>query len=159
MSAGELQSNAADLEWQLTQIFQTASKWKALLLLDEADVLLQRRDGLTLERNRLVAVFLRKLEYFDGIMFLTTNTLSQFDDAVLDRIHLKMHYELLDKGMRKTIITRFLERTRGGQNIDKNFLDRFAGIQLNGREVSYIRERRRLWLITSVDQEHHRYRR
>ena len=43
------------------------------LLLDEADVFLQRRAELTLERNRLVAVFLRKLEYYDGVLFLTAN--------------------------------------------------------------------------------------
>ena len=33
-------------------------------LLDEADIFLQRRDTLHLERNRLVGVFFRKLEYF-----------------------------------------------------------------------------------------------
>ena len=53
---------------------------------------MQKSYELTLEQNRLVAGFLRKLEYFDGILFLTTNLLYQFDDAILNRIHLVMKY-------------------------------------------------------------------
>jgi hypothetical protein len=86
----------AELERQLNRIFQTTSPWNALPLLDEADVFLQSRNELTLERNRLVVIFL-KLEYFDGILFLTTSLVNDFDAAILNRIHLKMKYEDLDK--------------------------------------------------------------
>jgi hypothetical protein len=44
-----------------------------VLLLDEADVFMESRNSNSLERNKLVAIFLRLLEYFEGIMFLTTN--------------------------------------------------------------------------------------
>jgi hypothetical protein len=54
-------------ERQLSRIFRTAKAWNALLSLDEADVFLQERSQLTLERNRLVPIFLRKLEFFDGV--------------------------------------------------------------------------------------------
>ena len=74
---------AEELEAQLTRTFQVASDWKAVLLLDEADVYLRKRDGFHLERNRLVATFLRTLEYYDGIFFLTTNMLGDFDSAIL----------------------------------------------------------------------------
>lgn len=99
--AGELSTNARELEAQLTHIFQTASAWKALLLLDEADVFFQKSAELTLEQNRLVAVFLRKLECFDCILFLTTNLVYQLDDAILNRIHLVMKYEQLDRDARR----------------------------------------------------------
>jgi hypothetical protein len=55
-----------------------------VLLLDEADVYLQRQDGLQLEHNRLVATFLRMLEYYPSIFFLTTNMLQDFDAAILN---------------------------------------------------------------------------
>jgi hypothetical protein len=51
-----------------------------------------------------MAVFLRKLEYFDGILFLITNLIYQFNDAILNKIHLVMKYEELDKGIRRTIM-------------------------------------------------------
>lgn len=89
ISSGDLSAHAKELEVQLTSIFRVASDWKAVLLLDDADVYLQRRNGLQLERNRLVATFLRTLEYYSGIFFLTTNMLDNFDEAILDRIQLK----------------------------------------------------------------------
>jgi hypothetical protein len=67
---------AAKLEGQLSRIFKTASHWNAILLLDEADVFLEQRSPDNLTRNGLVSVFLRKLEYYEGIMFLMTNRVS-----------------------------------------------------------------------------------
>lgn len=88
---------------------------------------LQKRSELTLERNRLVAVFLRKLEYFDGILFLTTNLVYQFDEAILNRIHLVMKYEELNRDARRTIMVRFLKMAssnRGPPSLGEEDLDR-----------------------------------
>jgi hypothetical protein len=41
ISAGELSTDAAKLEAQLSRIFKIASHWNAMLLLDEADVFLE----------------------------------------------------------------------------------------------------------------------
>lgn len=143
ISAAEL-STASELEPQLTTILQNASTWKALLLFDEADVLLQKRSHLTLERNRLVAVFLRKLEYFDGILFLTTNLMDQFNDAILSRIHLQVDYEKLSRDARKTIIVQFAARAHtdeGPPNLSQDDLNRLAEAPLNGREVSNMEDK------------------
>lgn len=121
----------------MSRIFQTASQWNALLLLDEADVFLQQRSTLSLERNRLVAIFLRKLEYFDGILFLTTNHVADFDGAVLNRIHLVLKYDDLDHDARRNVLAHFLEKAdQGGQDISDEEIDRLATIKLNGRQVS-----------------------
>lgn len=76
------------MEVQLSRIFQTANHWNALILPDEADVYTERRSKQDVARNKLVSVFLRKLEYCEGIMFLTTNRVSDFDEAIISRIHL-----------------------------------------------------------------------
>lgn len=55
-----------------------------MLLLDEADVYIRRRDN-DLEHNAIVAEFLRTLEYFNGLLFMTTNRVDDIDDAVLSR--------------------------------------------------------------------------
>jgi hypothetical protein len=62
-----------------------------------------------------------------------------------------MNYEKLDKDARKTVITRFLERTNDGQglsNIGTEYTDRFACVLLNGRQVSCLCERADLWLTS-----------
>lgn len=41
------------------------------------------------------AVFLRVLEYYAGILFLTTNRIGDFDEAFASRIHMSLHYPQL----------------------------------------------------------------
>lgn len=41
-------------------------------------------------------VFLRVLEYYSGILFLTTNRIGTFDEAFASRIHISLHYPQLD---------------------------------------------------------------
>jgi SpoVK/Ycf46/Vps4 family AAA+-type ATPase len=110
ISAGELSTEAEKLEKQLSTIFQITNQWDAILLLDEADVFLEKRSSQNLHRNGLVSVFLRKLEYCTRILFLTTNRVSEFDDAILSRIHLLLKYENLNKDARKNIWTSFLKK-------------------------------------------------
>ena len=40
-------------------------------------------------------MFLRKLEYYNGILFLTTNRIGKLDPALTSRIHLILHYKRL----------------------------------------------------------------
>jgi hypothetical protein len=48
-------------------------------------------------------VFLRSLEYFRGILFLTTNRVGSFDDAFISRIHVALHYKRLNDDYRAKI--------------------------------------------------------
>ena len=81
VSAGELGVQPYEVDRQLTLILELSHKWDAVLLLDEADVFLQKRDNKDVMRNALVSIFLRQLEYFQGIMFLTTNRIADCDPA------------------------------------------------------------------------------
>ncbi|KUI64420.1 hypothetical protein VM1G_11209 [Cytospora mali] len=64
---------------------------------DEADVFLAQRNKEDFQRNGLVAVFLRVLEYYAGVLFLTTNRVGDFDEAFTSRIHVSLYYPELDK--------------------------------------------------------------
>lgn len=79
VSSGELGTNASQLEHELQKILDIAQSWGAVLLLDEADVFLEKRSFADMHRNALVSIFLRLLEYFQGILFLTTNRVETFD--------------------------------------------------------------------------------
>jgi hypothetical protein len=98
-----------------------------------------RRSSHDLVRNGLVSVFLRKLEYCEGIMFLTTNRVSQFDEAILTRIHLMLGYDDLNQAARTTIWRHFLVRARtfkGPARIKPEELSRLVTVKFNGRQVS-----------------------
>jgi hypothetical protein len=89
---GELGTNVASLEQSLTRILETASTWGAVLLIDEADIFLEERNDNDIERNAMVGVFLRLLEYYHGILFLTSNRAKRIDTAFYSRISLSINY-------------------------------------------------------------------
>jgi SpoVK/Ycf46/Vps4 family AAA+-type ATPase len=111
-----------------------------VLLLDEADVFLEKRTIHDIHRNALVSIFLRLLEYFQGILFLTTNRVETFDDAFQSRIHVALRYGDLTSKAKRSIWKMFLERVRAieGVNIasfSEEDYDMLSRHTLNGRQV------------------------
>ncbi len=72
------------IEAELDLVFNRANRWNAVILLDEADIYIARR-GDDINRNAIVCVFLRVLEYQTGVLFLTTNLPETVDDAIASR--------------------------------------------------------------------------
>ncbi|CAI6334154.1 unnamed protein product [Periconia digitata] len=103
VSSGELGTSAPQLERDLNRIMDITHAWGAILLLDEADVFLEARQPHDIHRNALVSVFLRLTEYYQGILFLTTNRVATFDEAFQSRIHMGIRYENLGMKARKKI--------------------------------------------------------
>ena len=108
--SGQLGITAASVEQNLSQILRRAARWDAILLLDEADVYIRCRDN-DLQHNAIVAEFLRTLEYFNGLLFMTTNRIQDVDDAILSRCIATIQYETPSKedAMRlwKSLATQF----------------------------------------------------
>ncbi|KAK1957573.1 hypothetical protein LY78DRAFT_663506 [Colletotrichum sublineola] len=139
------------VEANLERHFKLAHRWACVLLLDEADVFLAKRTKTDVKRNGLVSVFLRILEYYPGILFLTTNRVGAIDDAFRSRLHLTLYYpKLLEKQsikIWKNNIGKLKEvneqRVRRGQQpikYDKNEIIKWASInwenlQWNGRQI------------------------
>ncbi len=92
---GTLGTEASAIRKGLDRIFQMSERWKCNLLLDECDVFVGRRDG-DVHKNAIVAEFLRTLEYFSGLMFMTTNRVEEIDDAIISRCAAIIGYELPD---------------------------------------------------------------
>lgn len=55
LSSSDIGTDPAVVEANLTRNFKTAKSWDAVLLIDEADVFMQRRSTSDLNRNSLVA--------------------------------------------------------------------------------------------------------
>ena len=132
------------VEDRLRNFFKQAQLWRAVLLLDEADVYLEQRTAQDLQRNCLIAAFLRALEYFRGVLFLTTNRVGPFDDALISRVHMIVHY-VFDEAKRQAVWDIFfkkLEHERGRQikipystrEFVKHDKD-LAALKWNGREI------------------------
>jgi AAA+ superfamily predicted ATPase len=130
--------SSIDLDRQLTRIMDMTATWRAVLLIDEADIFLERRSLHDLHRNAMVSVFLRVLEYYGGILFLTTNRVTTFDDAFKSRIHIPIRYTDLSVESRVQIWRNFCKMVPGGVDITEKGLKTLAEHDLNGRQIKNI---------------------
>jgi len=138
VSAGELGTTPGELETDLARIFALAARWKCVVLLDEADVFMETRGLHEIERNASVSVFLKVLEYYKGIIFLTTNRVVSFDEAFKSRIHIALRFGELDLSARTKIWKTFVNRLRASRvSLDLSDEDvlKLAERQVNGREI------------------------
>ncbi|WYZ33978.1 hypothetical protein EsH8_I_000254 [Colletotrichum jinshuiense] len=132
---GDLGTTAKEVELALERNFSLASKWGCILLVDEADVFLARRTTSDFARNGMVAVFLRVLEYYAGILFLTTNRVGDFDEAFTSRIHISLHYPPLDRDSTDAVFEVNLNR------IKKHFKTNGRKIEIEDFKVRSMAER------------------
>lgn len=130
VSLGELGTNVSDLEKSLNTILSLSERWDSIVLIDEADVFLEKRNIDNLERNAMVAVFLRLLEYFSGILFLTTNRAKFFDEAFVSRITLAIQYNEPEK---IPLWKMLLKNSK--IDLNENDIDKLAKYNVNGRQV------------------------
>ena len=168
VTCGDLGLTAADVERELQEKFHLAELWDCVLLLDEADVFLAERTRHDLQRNSLVSVFLRVMEYFTGVLFLTTNRVGSFDEAFKSRIHLSLYYPPLEWPQSKSIWEVNMKRLRETKKrrnelikIDEEHIFEYASSQFeesrrrkrqwNGRQI------RNAFQIASALAEHEAY--
>ncbi|KAK0634097.1 P-loop containing nucleoside triphosphate hydrolase protein, partial [Immersiella caudata] len=140
ITCGDVGIEPTTVEKYLNSVLAIGKAWGCVVLLDEADVFLEERTVTDQKQNAIVSVFLRALEYYDGILILTTNRVGTFDEAFKSRIHLAIRYTQLDEDQRVEIwrnFIRMLSKTK--ERVDTNDLERnipkLAQVELNGRQI------------------------
>ena len=104
VGVGELGVTLTSLEENLESVLTLAHRWKAVLLLDEADVFLEERTEGDVERNAMVSTFLRLLEYYNGVLVLTSNRAESIDPAFYSRLSFVKHFKEQTPKVRTEII-------------------------------------------------------
>ncbi|KAI0184137.1 P-loop containing nucleoside triphosphate hydrolase protein [Xylaria flabelliformis] len=150
ITCGDLGLEPDQVETNLGRIFQLANRWNCVLLLDEADIFLADRKLDNLSRNALVSVFLRILEYYNGILILTTNRVGTLDEAFESRIHIMLYYPRLTAGQTTDIFRMNISRLKEIENqrrdttgqpaleIDEDNIIRFAKRHFKDSEKSRV---------------------
>ncbi|CAM1509859.1 Fc.00g001940.m01.CDS01 [Cosmosporella sp. VM-42] len=143
VTCGDIGTEPADVERYLGDVLEIGKTWGCVVLLDEADVFLEERSFTDQKRNAIISIFLRVLEYYDGILILTTNRVGSFDEAFKSRIQLALGYPTLDEEDRLKIWRNFVQmlpKTR--ERIDMDDLEmnlhRLARVEINGRQIRNI---------------------
>ena len=132
LELGELGTNVQTLEENLNRVFDRVARWNAVLQFDECEIFLAQR-GEDLERSAIVGSFLRLLDYYQGILFLTTNRAEVLDHAVRSRVMLRLDYPDLDHAARTVIWQTMLDSA--GLTLSDGSVGQLAETVLNGRQI------------------------
>lgn len=140
VSVGELGTSPARLEESLDRIMKIAQSWDAIILLDEVDVFAVDRLGTSIERNAMTAIFLRMLERYSGVMFMTTNLKDNLDPAFISRATATIEYKSLTEKDREQIWLGILNKANsiGKVTVDNSVYEAIkehAMIDINGRVI------------------------
>lgn len=132
--SGQLGLSVPEMEKTLKATLTRAQRWGAVMLIDEADVYIKRRDD-NITANAVVGVFLRVLEYFNGLLFLTTNRVDDIDEAVISRCIALVKYHPPGLEDRRRIWRVMTEQF--GLDIAPVLLEQLAGSfpQASGRDI------------------------
>ncbi|KAH0044111.1 P-loop containing nucleoside triphosphate hydrolase protein, partial [Aureobasidium melanogenum] len=135
VTCGDIGTHPEDVERYLESVLFIGKTWDCVVLLDEADIFLEERSPSDLKRNAFVSIFLRVLEYYDGILILTTNRVGTFDEAFKSRIQLAVHYPTLGRSDREQIWNLFLDSIKDEVKVTKHQRIALAKHPLNGRQI------------------------
>ncbi|THY10958.1 P-loop containing nucleoside triphosphate hydrolase protein [Aureobasidium pullulans] len=127
----------AIVEKYLDSVLHIVRTWGCVVLLDEADMFLEDRTLADLERKALVSIFLRVLEYYEGILILTTNRVGMFDEAFKSRVQLAIHFPSLGQEQRLQIWSNFIESMESEVDIRgiRKMYTILSMAHLNGRQI------------------------
>lgn len=133
ITVGELGTTPDVLEQKLTRILEMTKSWNAVILIDEADIFLEKRSDNDIQRNAMVGIFLRLLERHTGVMFLTTNRAEQLDEAFRSRISVIFKYPKLDQPTRLQIWKNLLQASECSLT-EENIIE-LSSHEINGRQI------------------------
>lgn len=132
--SGQLGLNVGEMEKALKDVLTRAQRWGAVMLIDEADVYIKRRDN-NIAMNAVVGVFLRVLEYFNGLLFLTTNRVDDIDEAIVSRCIALIKYYPPDTDARRRIWQVMVEQF--GLDVDEQLINQLVTSfpEATGRDI------------------------
>ncbi len=131
VGAQNLGNDPKTIEGNLSRVLRMVEQWKGIILIDEADAFLRKR--VNDYNDQITSVFLRLLEDYSGIMFLTSNLGNLIDPAIDNRISVRLNYRKADAAYR----TMVWESCLRNNNIDARDIkiDVLAEYELNNREI------------------------
>jgi hypothetical protein len=126
-----------ETEKNLDAVFSRAEELDVVLLLDEGDALMTRRTDVQTSNDRYANLetnfLLQRLESYEGILVVTTNTGERIDPAFRRRLDVVIEFRAPDATERWSIWTLHLPPTHG---VGDSFLDEVAArCQLTGGQI------------------------
>lgn len=113
----------------LSQVFEHVKGSNVILFFDEADAIFGRRsdvkDATDRYANSDTAFLLQKIEEYDGMTILSTNLMSNIDDAFRRRVTYAINFQSPGQELRETLWRSLISEDIPCQELDFAFLSKF----------------------------------
>lgn len=133
IQSSQLGISIETIESELANVLRRAERWDAVLLIDECDTYVREREK-DIIQNCIVGVFLRLLEYFNGVMFLTTNMHDIIDKAILSRCTSHIKFKMPSASQRKEMLHIHC-RIQGVTISDRDAKTIADKLEMSGRDI------------------------
>jgi hypothetical protein len=80
-----------------------------------------------------VGIFLRMLDYYEGLLFLTTNRAESLDHAIRSRVMIRLDYPDLGPAGRAVVWRTMFDAA--GMTLTEGTFDELARPEVNGRQI------------------------
>ncbi|KAI8950669.1 hypothetical protein F4801DRAFT_333308 [Xylaria longipes] len=146
ITCADLGTDLEVLKKRLREICLRAANWKALLLLDEADMFIQARDMQDLRQYAVVSTFLHHLDDSEALLFITSARVDRLDQALESRVAMPIHLPDISFESQQTIWKSLIWRLENPPEAQKKMWERFikfgletvderAYTTMNGRQI------------------------
>lgn len=139
MTCGDLGVQPGLLDQKLQETFTRAANWNTMVLLDDVDTYVYKRDDCELIRNALLPIFLRHLEYSDCLTFVSMSHLGHVDPSFFSRIQIRIGFPNFDFGTQQKIWHRVMSHLPIDY-LDKDELQHFINRELGELDNGWYKE-------------------
>ncbi|KAI1756019.1 P-loop containing nucleoside triphosphate hydrolase protein [Xylaria castorea] len=134
ITCADLGTDLDVLENRLQEICLRAANWKALLLLDEADMFIRARDMQDLRQYAVVSIFLHHLDESEALLFITSARVDGLDQALESRVTMPIQLPDMDFEAQQRIWRDLIWRLENPPEAQKKIWEQFVKFDLGVAE-------------------------
>ena len=108
LSSGEIGSTIEVIESNLTNLLTQAQRWNAIMVIEDADSLCERREKGDMKRQSITMMCIRLFESYSGVLILTTTRPEAIDNSLYSRVTLAIQLLPLNRAGRQQICRNML---------------------------------------------------
>lgn len=144
ISSGDIARQRSESQDVFRQLLAKANRWRAVLSLENADMLFPDSKGDDEEKDHTTLKLIEALENHHGLIFLVTDRIGVLASTLLTRVNFAIGLPKLDQESRVTLFRNLVRKIDGGgagsllSNLTEIHFDGMAEVTTNGWDITTV---------------------
>ena len=139
IASGDLGATGDVIGSNLAVYLKLAQLWGAIFVIEDADVIFERRSTRDMIRNAIVTICLRTIENYSGVLLLTTTRIGTIDESFQARVQLAVEYRDPNRDDRRQIWNNVLDEASQSLHMNtdalREHLSELSKPRMNGKQI------------------------